>query len=177
MMSRKAAGFSVRRAFTLLELLLVLMLIGISAATIVPHLNGTLGRWQLRETAHNLQATLQMASQWARVRQEPVVFALDARRGAFGLRPLEDGRSGARGLLPVGRQSFGQGVQIARMEGLNDLGKEKVLMFWPDGTSQAAMIVLTGGKPHAGPETVWRITLDDRGAVHCREKLADEAGE
>lgn len=177
MMSRKPARFSVRRAFTLLELLLVLMLIAISAATIVPHLNGTLGRWQLRETAHNLQAALQMASQWASVRQEPVVFALDAQRGAFSLRPFEPGRSGARRLLPAGRQSFGQGVQIARMEGLNDVGQEKVLMFWPDGTSQAATIALTGGKPHAGAETVWQITLDDRGTVHCREKLAHEADE
>ncbi len=177
MMSRRPAPSSARRAFTLLELLLVLMLIGISAATIVPHLNGTLGRWQLRETARNLQATLQAASQCAWVRQEAVVFSVDAKGGVFSLRPLESGQSATEGLLSLGRQSFGQGVEIAQMEGLTDLGKEKVLVFRPDGTSNAARIVLTGARPDANRETLWQITVDGRGAVYCQERLADEAGE
>lgn len=176
-MSRIPASFHSRCAFTLLELLLVLMLIGISAATIVPHLNGTLGRWQLRETARNLQATLRMASQWACVRQEAVVFVLDAKRGVFSLRPLEDGQSATRGLFPTGRQSFGQGVEIVRMEGLRDLGKEKVLLFRSDGTSEAAMIVLTGSRPDVNRETLWQIAVDNCGTVQRQERLADEAGE
>lgn len=176
-MSRIPASFSSRRAFTLLELLLVLMLIGISAATIVPHLNGTLDRWQLRETARNLQTTLQMASQWACVRQEAVVFVLDAKRGIFSLIPLEGGQSATWDLFPIGRQSYGQGVEIAQIEGLRDLGKEKVLVFRPDGTSEAAMIVLTGGRPDANRETLWQIAVDNCGAVQCQEKIADEASE
>jgi len=177
MMSRIPANFSSRRAFTLLELLLVIMLIGISAATIVPHLNGTLDQWQLRETARNLQTTLQMASHWACVRQEAVVFALDAKRGVFSLRPLEGGQAATRGLFPIGRQSFGQGVEIVRMEGLRDLGKEKVLVFRPDGTSEAAMIVLTAGRLYVNRETLWQIAVDDCGAVQCQERLANEVGE
>jgi type II secretory pathway pseudopilin PulG len=159
-----------------LELLLVLMLIGISAATIVPQLNGTLDSWQLRETARNLQTVLQVASQWAYARQETVVFALDVKNGAFSLRPFDDGQSTAGGLLPTGRQSLGQGVEVVRMEGLTNLGKEKVLLFGPDGTSQAATIVLTGSRPGAR-EKLWQIVLDDRGAVQCRETQADGAGQ
>jgi type II secretion system protein H len=166
-----------RRAFTLLELMLVLVLIGISTATIVPHLHGTLGRWQLRETARNLQATLQMASQWACVRQETVVFALDTKRGAFSLRPRESKRPTAWGSLAVGRQSFGQGIKTTRVEGLTDMGKEKVLVFWPDGTSQPGTIILTGARSDANREPLWQITVDSCGAVRCQEKLADEAGE
>ena len=176
MMSKRPASSSSRRAFTLLELLLVLMLIGISAAATVPHLNGTLGRWQLKETARNLEVTLQLASQWACVRQEAIAFVLDVRKGRFMLRPLGDEWSPGEAPLPVGRQSFGQGVQIVRMEGLIDFGKEKILMFRPDGTSPAATIVLTGSRPDANRETVWQIALNGRGAVQCQERLADEAG-
>jgi type II secretion system protein H len=176
-MSSIQTSFSSRRAFTLLELLLVLMLIGISAAAIVPHLNGTLDRWQLRETARNLQATLQIASQWACVRQEAVIFVLDVKRGVFSLRPLEGGQSAAQDLFPIDRQSFGQCVEIVRMEGLRDLGENKALVFQPNGTSDAAMIVLTGSKPDANRETLWQIAVDSHGTVQCQERLADEAGE
>jgi type II secretion system protein H len=161
----------------LIELLLVLMLIGISAATIVPRLNGTLDRWQLRETARNLQTTLQMASQWACVRQEAIVFVLDAKRGVFSLRLLESGQSATRGLFLMGSQSFGQGVEIVRIEGLSDSGGEKVLEFRPDGTSSPAMIVLTDGRPDANRDTLWQIAVDSRGDVQCREGLADEVGQ
>jgi len=174
-MNKIRANHNSRRAFTLLELLLVLMLIGISAATIVPHLNGTIGRWQLRETARNLQTALQAASQWSRVRQETVVFALDVKRGAFGLRVPQGSRSAAKGLLAVGRQSFGQGVEVVRMEGFTDTGKERILAFAPDGTSKAATIVLTGARADANRETLWQITTDGFGAVEYQEKLANEA--
>jgi type II secretion system protein H len=177
MMSRIPAAINSRRAFTLLELLLVLALIGISAATIVPHLSGTLGRWQLRETARNLQMTLQVASQWAGVRQEVVVFGVDAKKGVFSLRSLGSERSVTGDLLSTGRQSFGQGVEIARMEGFTDLGEEKVLVFRPDGTSHAARIVLTGARPDANRETLWQIAVDAHGAVQCQEGPADETSE
>ncbi len=176
-MSRIQTSFSSRRAFTLLELLLVVMLIGISAATIVPHLNGTLDRWQLRETARNLQTILQIASQWAYVRQEAVIFVLDVKRGVFSLRPLTDKQSATEGLFPIDRLSFGQGVEIVRTEGLRDLGEEKVLVFQPNGTSKAAMIILTGSRPDANRETLWQIAVDSHSTVQCQERLVDEAGE
>jgi type II secretion system protein H len=176
MMSRAPTRSNLRRAFTLLELLLVLMLMGISAATIVPHLNGTLDRWQLRETARNIQTTLQVASQWACVRQETVVFALDAKRNAFSLRLLNAQQSSTRSLLPVGRQSCGQGVEIVRTEGFEDLVGERVLVFQPDGTSRAGRIVLTGDGPNGNRETLWEITVDGHGTVRCREGLTDEVG-
>lgn len=176
-MSRIPASFRLRQAFTLLELLLVLMLIGISTATIVPHLNGTLGRWQLRETAHNLQTTIQMASQWAYVQQEAIVFVLDEKRSVFSLRPLEDEQSDTKKLFPIGRQSFGQGVKIVRMEGFRDLDGEKVLVFRSDGTSEAAMIVLTGDRLDANREIQWQIAVDSYGDVRCQEILDDEARE
>jgi prepilin-type N-terminal cleavage/methylation domain-containing protein len=176
MTSRLPAHTSLRRAFTLLELLLVLTLIGISTATIVPHLNGTLGRWQLRETARNLQTTLQVASQWAGVRQEAIVFAVDVKQGVFCLRPLESGSPAARDVPPTGRQSFGRDVEMTRTEGLTEAGKEKILVFRPDGTARAAQLVLKSTRADANRETLWQITVDGRGAVSCQERLADETG-
>ncbi len=73
MKSKRQAHFRHRRAFTLLELLLVLALVAISMAAVVPHLNGTLGQWQLREGARNLETALRLASQWARVKQEACI--------------------------------------------------------------------------------------------------------
>jgi hypothetical protein len=54
------------------------------------------------------------------------------------------------------------------------LGQEKTLTFRPDGTSQTALIVLTGSQPDANRQTVWVVGLDGRGLVQCREMLADE---
>jgi hypothetical protein len=153
------------------------MLIGISAATIVPHLNGTLDRWQLRETARNLQTILQIASQWACVRQEVVIFVLDVKRGVFSLRALKGGQYASQGLFPIDQQSFGQGVEIVRMEGFRDLGEDKALVFQSNGTSDAAMIVLTGSKPDANRETLWQIAVDSHSTIQCQEILIDEAGE
>lgn len=167
--------FSPRRAFTLLELLLVLLLIGVSAATIVPRLNGTLGRWQCRETAQNLEAILRLGSEWARIRQEPIAFVLSVARGSFGLRLLGDEQE-LRGRIapPVGWQSVGQGVRITRTEGLEDRGDDRVLVFWPNGASQAADIILTGDRSDANRETVWQIAVDGRGAVRCQERPVDD---
>jgi prepilin-type N-terminal cleavage/methylation domain-containing protein len=154
-------------AFTLLELLLVLVLIAISVAAIVPRFHATLGAWQLRETAWNLQAALRWGSQWAYARQEPVTFVLNVQRGVFSLTLSPDEPSADRALLPMGWQPLGQGVSVARAEGLKDVGQEKVLVFRSDGTSEPAVIVLTNG----GAGSTWQIDLDGRGTVHCQEKL------
>jgi Tfp pilus assembly protein FimT len=161
----------------LLELLLVLMLIGISAATIVPHLNGTLDRWQLRETAHNLQTTLQMASQWACVRQETLIFTMDEKNGTFCLRHLEDAKSSTQDRVTIVRQSFGRDVKIARAEGFNKLGRERILIFRSDGKLEAATIILISSRPEINRQTLWEIAIDCRGAVLCQERFIDEVVE
>lgn len=173
-MTRKPLHTDSCGGFTLVELLLVLVLVAISVAAVVPRFTGTLGAWQLRETAWNMQASLQLASQWARVRQEVVVFALDGRKGVFALRAVStDERQAPETFPPLGRQSFGRSVRIVRTEGLQDAGQEKVLTFRPDGTSEAAIIVLGGRGADSADETTWHIVLDGRGAVRCREVLAD----
>ena len=82
--------------------------------------------------------------------------------------PVDEARQG---------RAFGQGIQIVRIEGLRDSGEEKVLVFRSDGTSETAMIVLTGDRPDANRDTLWQIAVDSCGAVHCQERLPDEAGE
>ena len=152
----------------------MLVLIGISVAAVVPQFNGTLGQWQLRETALNLRTSLQLASQWACVRQEAVALALDVQRGTFALKPLEEGRLANRTLPGIARQSFGRSVAVLRMDGVRDVGGEKALLFWPDGTSDAATIVLTGGRVDSAQKMLWEVALDSRGTVHCQERRADE---
>jgi type II secretion system protein H len=180
MISRTTRGSRIRvspelpRGFTLLELLLVLALIGIAVATVIPNLTGTLGEWQVRETARDLQATLQLASQWARVRQEAVLFVLDVPRGVFSLRCFRDGQATDRAVLPLGQQALGRNVTIVRTEGLRDDAREKVLAFGPAGASGKAILLLTDNRAVAAPYRAWQVDVDEEGNVHCQERLVDE---
>ena len=174
-MRRKRLHSNLRGGFTLLELLLVLLLVAISVATVVPRFRGTLGTWQLRETVWNLRATLQLASRWARVRQEIVVFALDERQGVFTVRSLQATGGPASGTFPsVGLQSFGQSARIVRAEGFQNAGQEKTLTFRPDGTPGPAILVLAGRETGDADEVMWQVTVDGRGAVRCEETYADD---
>jgi type II secretion system protein H len=173
-MRKRQTDSGSRCAFTLLELLLVLTLMAISMATVVPQLNGTLGRWQLREGVRDLQATLQLAAQWALARQEPVACVLDVQRRVFTLRYLQAGQSTYATLPAISQQSLGASVVIARLEGFRDVGKEKALIFRPDGTSQAATILLAENGADSAGCTQWQISVDGQGTVQLQEKLADE---
>ena len=175
-MNKRPVHSDSHTGFTLVELLLVLVLVAVSVAVVVPCLRGTLSGWQLRETARNVQATLQLASQWATTRQETVVFALDARKGVFTVQPLpqEDTQLTPSAVPVIGRQSLGRNVRAVRTSGLQDAGQEKTLVFRPDGLSDTAEIVLTDAGAGRAPETVWRIAIDRRGTVQCREGLADD---
>lgn len=174
MMRKQQTDWGSRHGFTLLELLLVLALVAVSMAAVVPQLSGTLSRWQLRESVRDLQASLQLAGQWARTRQEPVACVLDVQGRSFSLRSLQAGQSSYAAIPAINRQSLGATIGIARIEGFRDTGGGKALVFRPDGTSQAATIILAESGADAAGRTQWQITVDDQGAVHLQETLVSE---
>jgi hypothetical protein len=90
------------------------------------------------------------------------------------LRRLPKGQSTDGALLPMGWQPLGQGVRVARAEGLQDMDQEKVLVLRPDGTSEPAMILLTRTGAGGPSGTLWQIDLDGRGTISCQEKSIDE---
>lgn len=82
-----------RRGFTLVEILVVLVIIGIAAAMVVPRLGNT-GDIQASSAARAAVANLQYAQNEAIVRQAPITVAFDIDQESYELRdnggtPLE----------------------------------------------------------------------------------------
>jgi len=70
-----------RRAHTLPELVIVLVLIALVAAIAIPPLGETLTRWKMRAAVADLVNALVLAREAALVRGVTAVFAVDAARG------------------------------------------------------------------------------------------------
>lgn len=160
--------------FTLVELLLVLVLIAISMATIMPRFSGSIPGWQVRESSQNMLATIRLAQQFALTRQEIVAFVLDADSGSFAIRCISDsvdlGSKSNDFLVP--RQFLGKDVKIVKLAGFKQIGNKKGLVFWPDGRTEAASVTLTGSKDSKTAE--WHILVENDGSTVLQELFRNE---
>jgi type II secretion system protein H len=157
--------------FTLVELLLVLVLIAITMAAIAPQLRGSIAAWQLRESSKNMLTAIRLARQFALTTQEITVFALDANNASFTVKRIDssvDSDSPSNDLL-VQRQFLDQSVKIVNVEGFEQIGREKSLVFWTDGRAKNAHLTLAADK-NAGT-TEWHISVKDDGSVSIEEVL------
>jgi len=173
MKTGKTSGGSLR-AFTLIELLLVLVLVAISIATITPRLSESVSGWQAKECYKNMLAAIQLARQLALVRQEITVFALDVDRGSFTVESASQsaGSHGTGNDFWVPRQFIGKDVKIVQLEGFTQFGSEKDLVFWPDGSTERAHITLANKKDSKAIQ--WHIFVEDNGAATGRQVSKDE---
>jgi hypothetical protein len=69
----------------------------------------------------------------------------------------------------VPRQVLGKGVIIVQLEGFQDIGNEKNLVFWPDGKTAKAHITLTSDKDN--DTTHWHIFIEDDGSAVLQEEV------
>ena len=152
--------------FTLLELMVVVVLIGIMTAMIIPEMKGTYEDALLRSTGRKLVSVLNLASSRAITLNQLHRVRLDTGRGKFVLeRPVRDGEGGS-GFVPVRDISGTEGeldsrisVQVHRPgEEIADASeplerkpagettelerRESVIAFHPDGTADAREILL-----------------------------------
>lgn len=155
--------------FTLIELLLVLVLMAISVATIVPRIGDSVSGWQVREISKNMLATIKLSRQLALTRQDVIFFALDTDNNSFTIkkasRTFDLYGTADESLVP--RQFLGKGATIIRLEGFRDINNEKSLVFWPDGSTEKAHVILTAEKDSKA--TQWHIFVQNDGSAVLRE--------
>lgn len=155
--------------FTLIELLLVLVLMAISVATIAPRVGESVSGWQVREISKNMLATIRLAQQLALTRQEIIFFALDTASTSFTIKKASH-TAGSRGtsnnsLVP--RQFLGKGAKIVQLEGFQEFGSEKILVFWPDGRTEKAHVIVTTEKDSKIAQ--WHIFVENDGSAVLQE--------
>lgn len=172
--SRNAGANKVVEAFTLVELLLVLVLIAISMATIMPRLGRSIPGWQVRESSKSMLATIRLARLLALTRQDVVVFVVDANDASFAVRrvgSLTDSHDIGNDFL-VSRQFLGENLEIVQLEGFDQIGNEKGLAFWPDGKTKTAQVTLAT-KPDS-EIAEWHIVVRSDGSAVLQEVLGNE---
>ena len=161
-------------AFTFIELLLVLILIAISIATITPRLGESACGWQVRESSKNMLAAIRLTQQLAITRQEIITFVLDTESASFSVKSLSQyaDSEGRRNDSLIPRQFLGKDVKITQLEGFKQIGSKKGLVFWPDGTTKKAHLILTAERD--GEMMEWHISVENDGSAVLQEVFKNE---
>jgi general secretion pathway protein H len=122
-----------RRAFSLLELLLVIAIMGMLAAVVLPSLPGALESARLRGSAGEVRATLTLARTLAVSESRSRAVAFDLGRGEYGI----DGDS-RKWALP-------EGIRVAVLRRGDAAAERGVLRvrFYPDGSADEAEVALS----------------------------------
>jgi len=155
------------RAFTLIELVVVLVLLTVAAGLIVPRMGRSLGQRELRESAARFAHTARTVRELAVSRHRICAIELDLDAGAYGV-TWQSGSS-SDGKLQTIRASWlkqGRWPESVRVTGyrtptgVNAVTGLQQVKFMPDGTSSGASIRLEGGD-----ETCSVVICPHNGAV------------
>jgi general secretion pathway protein H len=131
--SRPAPGAFGQFGFTLLEMIVVLVIIGLVLSLIAPNFGRGSGRYAVAATAHDVAAALRLARDQAIARDRPTRFVA----GADGFGANGDGhlRHVPRGITLVVSDA-------AQTDAGSDAG---AIRFFPDGSSTGGGIDVTDG--------------------------------
>jgi type IV fimbrial biogenesis protein FimT len=148
-------GFPSARAFTLIELMVVVALIGILAAMIIPEMKGTYEDALLRSTSRELVSVFHLAYSRAVTLNQTHRVRLQEASGRFVTEVRASGGHGVDEFLPVRDLPGSQGeldtrisVAIHRPDTSPAGGElpgrvgEGAIAFYPDGTADGAEIEL-----------------------------------
>ncbi|MEX0887461.1 MAG: GspH/FimT family pseudopilin [Phycisphaeraceae bacterium] len=146
-----------RGAFTLIELIVVVVIIGVLAAMTVPNVVGQVGSARLRASANQLRVTADYGHSYAVTRNAPTRLAIDREQGGFGLAYQPDPLGEPERWEPVTadlhrRRTLQRGVSFSRFEvdaqasaaGAQSDG----VTFMPTGEAEAAIIEITDGQAY-----------------------------
>ena len=140
--------------FTLLELLVVLVVIGLLTALAVPRFAGVLPGARLEEGARRLAGGLREARSVAVVDNAEVRFTLDGRAGRYAI----GGRPGSEPLPG--------GMAISLVTGTTEVedADAGAIRFFPDGSSTGGLITLRDGERTRRVRVDWltgRVALEE----------------
>jgi prepilin-type N-terminal cleavage/methylation domain-containing protein len=149
--SREGDDGSVMRAFTLLELLVVLMVVGISGALAFPRLSSFLLRepepWR---SGRKLARLVTYARELAVATESTVVFSLDANTGNYGIVSRQRDRESVGVAAPPDfRGQLGKTVRITGIEWAGEhWDPQDVLrvVFGPEGWGDSMTVTLASSE-------------------------------
>ncbi|HTS21493.1 MAG TPA: GspH/FimT family pseudopilin [Casimicrobiaceae bacterium] len=132
---RRARACGSGHGFTLLEMLVVLMLMGIIASVVIPIFGPGVSTLELKRSARELAAGLRLARSQAIAQRTEAVLELDLAGRSFRVPP--DPRL----------HSLPQGVELKLFTAQSDLLNEQVgtVRFFPDGGSNGGRITVAAG--------------------------------
>ncbi len=158
------------RAFTLMELMVVIIIIGIMTAAIIPEMRGTFEDALLRSTGRDLVNVCSLANSRAVSLNQACCVTIDSQTGRYQLE--QKVREGARdNFIPLKDVSGAEGKLDARIKievrqpdevfagdnsaqaGAENISSE-VISFYADGTADAAEILL---RDHAGFQLILQL--------------------
>lgn len=146
-----------KRAFTIVELIVVIVMIGVLATMIAPRLAGAGRATQLRLAGRRLQVTAQYARDYAVTHSRMCRLVLDRDEGRFVVLVQADPQSAPGEYVElktlVGRsESLGRGLSFGeiridrRLRRDGEGGSEDSIDFDPLGRADAAAVQVTDGR-------------------------------
>lgn len=164
---KRRTAISCRRCgasgFTLMELMVVVVMIGIMTALIIPEMKGTYEDALLRSTGRKLMSVIQLANSRAITRSQIQRVRIDSKDGRVSIEggsakgqanntsndlPGGDGKLDSRitiEIKPAGEEpseSPGAAASFVSGDDLGKRGQEQTITLYPDGTADAVEIVL-----------------------------------
>lgn len=164
---KRRTAISCRRCgasgFTLMELMVVVVMIGIMTALIIPEIKGTYEDALLRSTGRKLMSVIQLANSRAITRSQIQRVRIDSKDGRVSIEggsakgqanntsndlPGGDGKLDSRitiEIKPAGEEpseSPGAAASFVSGDDLGKRGQEQTITLYPDGTADAVEIVL-----------------------------------
>ncbi len=129
------------RAFTLIELILLALILAVLAAISTPLFSKTFSSLRLRDSAYNLAKLVNFVQEKAVLEGRVYKLALDAKKGRYYVMVSKG---------PEAKKFIHLEEKIGRVftlpEGIEMKADKKEVFFYPDGHSGKATVTLSGGK-------------------------------
>lgn len=170
-----------RHGFTLVELVVVIVILGLAAALIFPRLSaGAVERTRLRRSAARLAGMVMYARDRAACTRLTHVLHLDIRKGEYWVtaeKPANGARLPSGGLPLRGRLPAGIWFEDVQMPRRTSSARDVVrLTFSPDGWADPAAIHLAGRDGETASVVIASLcgrveTYDSRVGVHGNDEI------
>ena len=148
-----------RRAFTLVELTVVVIILAVLATMIVPRLYSATGSARLRSSAGRLLVTARYARDYAATHRCDCWLMIDPAEDRYGLAYQQDPEHRPGEMLPlragIGKpERLGKGIRFSKVRikprhrGRGSTAEEQSgsIVFQPAGRADAAVVEITDGK-------------------------------